>query len=97
MLPDVAPVSGRSDAVVAASLADPTAPVVAPTPLVVVEEATVTTSSQEQPDVAVVVSEGVAQSVPPVAIETAPDVDRVELDAATVASEGAAQSTPPEV
>ena len=50
-----------------------------------------------QSDTAVVVSEGVAQSTPPVAIETALDADRVELDAATVASEEAAQSVPPEV
>ena len=43
-----------------------------------------------------VVSEGVAQSVPPAAQVTAPDVGRAESDAATMASEGAAQSMPPE-
>ena len=56
-LPDVAPVSG---AVVAASLAGPAAPAVAPVPSVVFEQAAATPSSQEQPDAAVVVSEGVA-------------------------------------
>ena len=44
-----------------------------------------------------VVSEGVAQSAPPVAPETAPNVDRAELDAAAVASKGAAHSMTPEV
>ena len=38
-LPGVAPVSGRSGADVGAALADPTAPVVAPTPSVVAEQA----------------------------------------------------------
>ena len=42
-----------------------------------------------------VMSEGVAQSAPLVAPETAPNVDRAELDAVVVASEGAAQSVPP--
>ena len=87
VLPDVAPVLGRS---IAASLVGLAAPAMAPTPLVVAEQATVTASGQEQPDVAVVVFEGVAQSVPLVATETAPDVDQAELDAAMVASEGAA-------
>ena len=94
---DVAPVLGRSDAVVAASLAGPAVPMVAPTPLVVAELATVTMSSQEQPDAAVVVSEGVAQSKPLAAPATAPDADRAELVVAAVVSEGAAQSVPPEV
>ena len=43
-----------------------------------------------------VVSEGVAQSVPPMAQVTAPDAGRAESDAAMAASEGAAQSAPPE-
>ena len=43
-----------------------------------------------------VVSEGVAQSVPPAAQVTAPDVGRAESDAAAVASEAAVQSMPPE-
>ena len=93
MLPDVAPVLGRSNAAVAASLASPAVPA----PLVVAGQATATMLGHEQPDVAVVVSKWVAQSAPLVAIETAPDVDRAKLDAATVVSEGAAQSTPPEV
>ena len=45
-LPDVAPVLGRSGADVEATLADPTAPVVAPAPSVVAEQ------SQAQPDTA---------------------------------------------
>ena len=43
-----------------------------------------------------VVSERVAQSVPPMAQVTAPDVGLAESDAAVVASEGAALSVPPE-
>ena len=39
-LPGVAPISGRSGANVGAVLADPTAPVVAPAPSVVAEQAT---------------------------------------------------------
>ncbi|XP_066396051.1 uncharacterized protein [Miscanthus floridulus] len=64
-----------------------------------------TAPSQGQPDVAMVVSEGAAQSMHPVAQATAPDTGRVEedaaegsptptsqaqLDTAVVASEGAA-------
>ena len=86
MLPNVAPISGRSDVDVAALLAGPAAPV----PLVVSKEAATTTPSQEQSDAAMVVSKGVAQSEPPVAQVMAPDVGRAESDAATVASEGAA-------
>ena len=55
-----------------------------------------TRPSQEQPDVAVVVFEGVAQSEPPAAQVTAPDAGQAESDVAVVASEGAAQSMPPE-
>ena len=90
MLPDVAPVLGRSDAIVAASSAGPAAPAVAPAPLVVAEQVATTASSQEQSDAAVVVSEGVAHSMPPTAQVTAPDVGRAEVDAAAVASDGAA-------
>ena len=95
-LPDIAPVLGSSDADVATSLAGPAAPAVAPVPSVVVDQAAMTVPSREQLDVAAVASEGVAQSVPPVAQVTAPDVGRAESDAAAVASEGAAQSVPPE-
>ena len=63
-LPNVALVSGRSGVDVAASLPGPAATAVASMPSVVAEQATVTTPSQEQPDVAVAASEGVAQSVP---------------------------------
>jgi len=87
MLPDVAPLSG---AVVAASLAGPAASAAAPVPSVVSEQAAVTAPSQEQLDVAVVVSEGVAQSEPSVAHVTAPDAGQAKLDAAAVASEGVA-------
>ena len=59
-LPDVAPVSGRSGADVAASLAGLAAPAVVPVPLVVVEQAATTALSQDQADVAAVVSEGAA-------------------------------------
>ena len=44
-------------------------------------EVAVTAPSQEQPDVAMVMSEGVAQSVPSAAQATAPDAGRVEEDA----------------
>ena len=58
-LPGVTPVLGRSGADVGATLADLTAPVVAPAPSVVAEK------SQAQPDAATVVLEGAVQSVPP--------------------------------
>ena len=93
-LPDAAPVSGRSGADVVASLASPAVPAVAPMPLVVSEQAATTAPSQEWPDAATVVSEGVAQSVPPAAQVTAADAGRAESDAAAVVSEGAAQSVP---
>ena len=93
MLPDVAPVSG---AVVAASLAGPVASAAAPVSSVVSEQAAATTPSQEQPDTAVVVSEGVAQSEPPVAEVTVPDAGQTESGAAAAASKGVAPSVPPE-
>ena len=94
VLPDVAPVSGRSDAEAVASLGDPMAPVVAPAPSVVAEWAVssmagaeplargpvslvgvdATAPSQVQPDVAMVVFEGAAQSAPPVAQAMVPDM-----------------------
>ena len=73
MLPDVAPVSSRSGAVVVASLAGPAVSVVAPVPLVVVEQAAMTMTSREQPDVATVVSEGVAQSAQSAVQAVAPE------------------------
>ena len=60
-LPGVAPISG---AMVAASLASPAAPVVTSVPSVVSEQMAMTAPSQEQLDVAMVVSEGVVQSKP---------------------------------
>ena len=66
-LADVAPVSGRSGADIAASLAGLAMPVMATVPSVLAELAAATVPSQEQPDIAMVVSEGVAQSAPPVA------------------------------
>ena len=74
-------------------------------------EVATTMPSQEQPDAATVVSEGVAQSMLPAAQATVPDAGQMEedvargsptlmsqvpSDAAIVASEGAAQSVPPE-
>ena len=93
MLPDVAPVSS---AVVAASFAGSAASAVVPVPSLVFEQTAATAPSQEQPDTAVVVSEGVAQSEPPVAQVTVPDAGQTESGAATAASEGVAPSMPPE-
>ena len=101
-LPDVATVSGRSGADAAASLADPVAPAVAPTPLMVTKRAAssmagavplargpvslvgvaMIASSQEQPDAAMVTFEVPAQSMPPAAQETVPDMGQVEEEAA---------------
>jgi len=84
-LPGVAPISGRGGADAAAASADPTAPAVALSPLVVAEQAAssvvgatqppegpvssmevvVTAPSQEQPDAAMVASEGAVQSASP--------------------------------
>ena len=72
-LPDVAPVSGKSGADVAALLAGPAASVVVPMPLVVVEQAAATATCQEQPDVAAMASKGVAHSMPSAAQVTAPE------------------------
>ena len=69
-LPDVAPISGRSDAVVAALSAGPPAPAVAPAPLVVAEQVASSVVGVVQPAGGLVsptevVPEGVVQSVPP--------------------------------
>jgi len=101
-LPGVAPVSGRSGADVGAVLADPTAPVVAPAPSVVAEQATSSVAGVVQPAEGLVspmevVPEGAVQSVPPeTQVEVAATAPSpVELDVAVMASEGVAQSMPP--
>ena len=98
--PDVAPVSGRSGADVAASSADLAAPAVAPTPVVVVEQAAVAvavtppSSSERMEPPPVLVASSVVGAAPqaegpasPVEVAaTAPSQE--QPDAATVVSEG---------
>ena len=85
MSPGVTPVSGRSGADVGAALADPTAPMVAPTPSEVTERAASSVAVVEQP------AEG---RIPPVeVVMTAPSQD--QLGAVVVALEGIVQSAPP--
>ncbi|XP_066396119.1 uncharacterized protein [Miscanthus floridulus] len=85
VLPGVTPVLGRSGADVGAVLADPTAPVVAPAPSVVVEQAASSVAGVVQP------AEG---RISPVEVAvTAPSQD--QPGASTVALEGVVQSAPP--
>ena len=84
-LPGVAPILGMSGADVGATLADLTAPVVAPAPSVVVEQAASSMAVVVQP---------VEGHIPPVeVVVTAPNQD--QLGAAVMALEGVVQSTPP--
>ena len=69
-LPGVAPVSGRGGANVGAMLADPTAPLVAPMPSVVAEQAASSVAGTVQPAEGLVsptevVPEDAVQSMPP--------------------------------
>ena len=85
-LPAITPVSGRSDADVGATLADPAASVVAPTPAEVTEQAASLMADVVQP------AEG---RIPPVeAVVTAPSLD--QPGTTLIAHEGIVQSAPPE-
>ena len=82
--PGVTPASGRSGADVGAALADPTASMVAPTPVEVTERVASSMADVEQP------AEG---RIPPVeAVVTAPSQD--QPGAVVVALEGVVQSVP---
>ena len=77
---------GRSGADIGAALADPTVPVVAPTPVEVTEQAASFMADVVQP------AEG---RIPPVeAVVTAPSLDQPST--AVVAHEDVVQSAPPE-
>ena len=83
-------------------MADPTAPVVAPAPSVVAEQAASSGAGAVQPAKGLVsptevVPEGAVQSVPPeTQVEVAAAVpSQAGLDVAVMASEGVAQSMPP--
>ena len=96
-LPDIAPILGRSDDDVAASSADPAAPV----PSVVAEQAASSVVGAVQPaeglvSLTEVVPEGAVQSVPPeTQVEVAAAVpSQAGLDVAVMASEGVAQLMP---
>ena len=109
-LPDVAPVLSRSDDDAVASLVDPVAPtplvvakpavssMVGMTPpaesLVSPADVVVTAPSQEPSDVAMVASEGPAQSVPLVAQTTTFDAGRTERDAAGRSPTSTSQAHP---
>ena len=98
----VVPVLGMSGADVGAVLADLTAPVVAPVPSVVVEQAASSVAGAVQPVEGLVsstevVPEGAVQSMP---LETQVEVaatapSPTELDVAVMAPDGVAQSMPP--
>ena len=101
-LPGVTPVSGKSGADVGAVLADPTAPVVAPAPSVVAEQAASSVVGVVQPTEGLVsptevVPEDAVQSMPPeTQVEVAATAPSpTELDVAVMASDGVAQSMPP--
>ena len=100
-LPGVAPISGRSGADVGAVLADPMAPVVAPAPSVVAEQAASSMAGAVQPAEGLVsptevVPEGAVQSMPPeTQVEVATTVPSpAGLNVAVMASEGVAQPMP---
>ena len=102
VLPDVAPISGRNGTDVEAMLADPTAPVVEPTPSAVVETAVSSETGAVQPAMGPtppteVVSGGGAELAPPeIQVEMATTTPSpVGLDVAALASEGMEQSVPP--
>ena len=83
--PGVTPVSGGSGADVGAALADPTAPMVAPTPAEVTERAASSTADVEQP---------AEDRIPLVeVVVTAPSQD--QPGAVVVAPKGVVQSAPP--
>jgi len=82
---DVAPVLGRGGADAATASADPTAPAVAFSPLVVAEKAASSVVGATQP------AQGPV--LPVEVVMTAPSQE--QPDAAMVASEGAVQSTSP--
>ena len=80
--PGVTPASGRSGADVGAALADPTASVVAPTPVEVTEQAASSMADVEQP--------AKGRILPVEAVVTAPSQD--QRGAVVVALEGVVQS-----
>ena len=83
---DVAPVSGRGGADAVAASADPTAPAVALSPLIVAEQAASSVVGATQP------AEGPVSPVE--VVVTVPSQD--QPSAVVVASEGVMQSAPPE-